>query len=288
MMIEKKLFEALEPLLDQVNEIEKRVSEIKPLPGPPGEPGTPGQDGAPGLPGADADPEAVAAIIVEKHADLIRGKDGADGRDGADGKSVEVDEVVERIKADEALLGRLKGADGVPGADGRDGADGKDADPAAVAAALAGNPEFVAEIAKEVEATVWQPGVYREGKLVEHYTGRSYVALVDTVEEPGDSAHWKRVGTAGIRDTGGFDENRKYEPGDFYHKDGATFFFDGVSHRLHAAKAVSQKDVEKQLKPLLAANADLTERVKTLEALCHALLGEIEELKNGGEEGSDV
>lgn len=286
MTFEKEFLKAIEPLLDEVVALKKRLASLERLPGPPGEPGTPGQDGAPGLPGADADPEAVAKVLAEQHADRLRGLPGAAGRDGADGKSVDLDEVVERIKSDEALLARLKGADGLPGPAGADGAPGKDAAPEAVAAALEGNPEFVASVAKGVEATVWTPGVYREGKLVEHYEGRKYVALTDTAEEPGDSAHWKRVGTNGRRDTGGYDEGRKYEPGDIYHKDGATFYFDGVSHRLHSAKSVSLKDVEKTVKPVQTSMGVLLDKVKTLEILVDALRAEIAALK--GEEGDDV
>ena len=45
-----------------------------------------GTPGAPGEDGKDADPEAVAEIIVEKYADTLKGEAGRDGQD-APGRS---------------------------------------------------------------------------------------------------------------------------------------------------------------------------------------------------------
>ena len=73
-----------------------------------GEPGTPG---APGVDGMDADPEAVAEIIVEKYADTLKGAPGLDGKDGRD---VSVEELLNHAKSDDDFLDRIKGK-GWPG-----------------------------------------------------------------------------------------------------------------------------------------------------------------------------
>lgn len=201
---------------------------------------------------------------------LIPGPKGDDGRDGAD---ADAKAIAEAIKSDVAFIEAVKGARGADGAEGQPGRDGTDADPETVAKSLAANAEFVSAVTGNYEQEPWQPGIYREGKCVSHFTGRSYQAVRDTVEEPGDSEDWKRLGTHGLRDTGGFSETRQYEPGDFYHKDGATFFFDGVSHRLFAAKSVTPNELEKAVKPIRASVLEASEKAMEREAALDARIG---------------
>jgi hypothetical protein len=259
------------------------------LKGEPGRDGIDGKDGRDGVDGKDADHNAIAAQLKaddEFRAALKgdRGDVGASGRDGVDGKSVDVAEVVEAIIANHiSEITGPAGEAGAPGTDGRDGVDGKDADAAEVAKHLARDEWFISIVTKTVEVNPWEPGIYREGKCVQHYIGRSYQAVCDTTEEPGDSPHWKRLGTAGQRDVGGFDESRSYEPGDIYHKDGSTFLFDGANHRLQVPKPVTERDVEKQLKGVRGAIAETakahSDKIYELQLLCDAQTAEIEDLK---------
>ena len=331
-MIEKKLAQILEPVIDQIVDLEKRVDTLQMTPGPagqdgkdgadgvsppvedvaavikadatfverlkgePGAKGEPGRDGADGKDGVSPDVEAVAKALADQHADVLRGLPGADGADGAPGRDAAPEAVADVLKADPDFIAAIKGEQGPQGERGekgdageagRDGADGKDADPVAVAKALVQDEAFL----NSVEETPWSPGIYREGKRVSAYTGRSYVAVCDTTDEPGDSPHWKRIGTNGIRDTGGYDEKRAYEPGDFYHKDGATFFFDGMNHRLHMPRPFTERDFEKQMKSERAAHREtlkaLIESNKELRALADGQQAEIETLKQMIEDLAD-
>lgn len=302
-MIEKKLVEILDPVVDQLVALEKRIEAVQLTPGPAG------ADGRDGVDGKDADPAEVAEKIKADAAyrAALKGDPGEPGRDGADGKDAAPEAVSAVLKADDEFVARLKGEPGEPGADGRDGRDGADgksvtaqevadyliehhldllrgatgergekgdqgdrgadgrdgadADVDAVARALAANEAFVKAISNVVEQEPWAPGIYREGKCVTHYVGRSYQAVCDTTEEPGDSAHWKRLGTLGMRDVGGFDAQRAYEPGDVYHKDGSTFWFDGVNHRLTNPKPFTERDYEKAQKAL---RSTITETLKAV------------------------
>lgn len=270
--------------------IAKRLDAIQLTPGPAG------ADGRDGADGKDADPAEVAAQIKadEAYRASLKGDQGQPGRDGADGKDAAPEAVYEVLKADEEFVSRLKGErgeKGEPGKDGTDGRDGADADPDVVLSKLISDEVFVSKVSKTVEQEPWQTGINREGKFVSHYVGRSYQAVCDTTDEPGDSPHWKRIGTLGFRDTGGYSEQRSYEPGDFYHKDGSTFFFDGVNHRLFMAKPVTAKDMDKAVKTIRSLVSEnitaLLERVKVLETLFEVQRMEIEELKGRlGEEGS--
>lgn len=288
-MIEKKLIEILDPVVDQLVALEKRLAAVHLTPGPAGADGRDGRDGA------DADPAEVAEKIKADAAyrATLKGDPGEPGRDGADGKDSAPEAVYAVLKADDEFVSRLKGERGEPGEPGRDGVDGRDGadvDPDLVHAKLVSDEVFVSKVSKTIEQDSWQAGIYREGKFVSHYVGRTYQAACDTTDEPGDSPHWKRIGTHGFRDTGGFSEQRSYEPGDFYHKDGATFFFDGVNHRLFMAKPITAKDMEravKTLRSLVTENVTaLLERVKVLETLFEVQRAEIEELKSRLEEGS--
>ena len=82
-----------------------------------------------------------------------------------------------------------------------------------------------------IEATIWESRVYREGAVVTHFLGQFFRCLVDTVEEPGNSAHWQRVGNGGLRVRGAVDEEAELRPGDVVTRDGACFQVDHLGQR---------------------------------------------------------
>ena len=324
-MIEKKLVEILDPVVDQLVALEKRLEAVQLTPGPAGADGRDGRDGK------DADPAQVADLIKADAAyvDRLKGERGEPGRDGADGKDAAPEAVCEALKADADFVSRLKGEPGERGADGRDGRDGvdgtsvtakevaeyllehhleqlrgvagergekgdpgergadgrdgADADNQVIARALLANDVFVKSLIQMVEQEPWAPGIYREGKCVSHFIGRSYQAVCDTTDEPGDSPHWKRLGTHGLRDVGGHDAQRAYEPGDLYHKDGSAFIFDGANHRLFVAKPFTERDYEKAQKAVRAATTETLKAVvasyQDIRSLADGLLAEIEDMK---------
>ncbi len=174
------------------------------------------------------DPVVVADTLMKRHGDELKGEPGKDA------DPVDVVEVVGELmlKHGEAIRGK----------------PGRDADEKLVAEKLMADQKFIGLVKEVIHSEPWTVGVYREGSVVKHFTGREYIAMQDTTEEPGDSTHWKRIGTHGLRDTGGYKVDQQYEPGDFYHKDGSTFFFDGVNHRLFAAKPFTKAEFDKEFK----------------------------------------
>lgn len=228
-------------------------------------------------------PVIKAFADLEKKFEALQLIPGPKGDDGRDGKDADPDLIAMAVKSDAAFAELIKGDRGEPGPQGEPGRDGSDADPALVAKSLCSDGDFVKMVTRTFELEPWRPGIYREGKCVSHFTGRAYQAARDTTDEPGDSEDWKRLGTQGLRDTGGFSETRQYEPGDFYHKDGSTFFYDGVSHRLFAAKAVTPNELDKAIKPIRASLAEASEktleREAALDARIEALTSAIEAQK---------
>jgi HK97 family phage portal protein len=96
------------------------------------------------------------------------------------------------------------------------------------------------------DAPVWTEGqIYREGDIVSHYLGQKFKALADTISEPmgTDGTDWTRVGSSGFRLTGGFSEEKTYEIGDIYFKEGSSYCVDKSGHRLFA-KGITKKDSE--------------------------------------------
>jgi len=78
-----------------------------------------------------------------------------------------------------------------------------------------------------IDSPGWQEGeVYREGAFVTHYLGQYFKALKDTADEPGESAHWQRIGFAGIRWRGVREEGMEYRPGDQFLEESACFLVD--------------------------------------------------------------
>ena len=115
-------------------------------------------------------------------------------------------------------------ANGKDGAAGKDGAGGAKGDTGEKGADGVG-----------VEASVYVPGVYREGSLVQAHFGQFYKALRDTSQGV-DSDDWQRVGTSGFRICGGFEADRMYKSGDLFVKDFGLFLSDGEQNRLIAGR----------------------------------------------------
>lgn len=254
-----------------------------------------------GVDGRSVTVDEVVDELLSKHLALLK---------GADGQPVELDDVVNELVSKYAYA--LKGADGkdgLNGADGNDGLNGKDADNSEITKQLISDSEFIDRIKQITTSHPWQPGIYREGALVKHYVGREYQALEDTNEEPGDSLKWVRIGTHGLRDTGGYKSDHQYEPGDIYHKDGSAFFCDGANHRLFAAKPFTKAEFDKESKKIqdsvsknndqyldskqsisdleyvLTQNKSVIEeqgvRIKNLEETISILMIKLDDLSNG-------
>jgi hypothetical protein len=195
-----------------------------------------------GQDGKDAEPvdvDLVAKALVENHADTLKGQDGKDA------EPVDVELVAKALVENHADT--LKGQDGKDAdpvdvelvakalaetyADTLRGSDGKDAEPVDVelvaktlstdyADALRGEKgaDGVGIMAKQ-----WEPGVYREGTIVQHDIGRFSIALKDTASEPWASDDWQRIGTGGFRFCGLKREGREYQVGDIFIDDGSCF-----------------------------------------------------------------
>ena len=75
-----------------------------------------------------------------------------------------------------------------------------------------------------IEAEAYVPGkVYRAGPVVTAFLGQYFKALVDTASEPGVSDHWGRIGEAGFRFTGPYDDTKTYQAGDLFIRDFGLF-----------------------------------------------------------------
>jgi len=146
----------------------------------------------------------------------IKGDDGTDGQDGTDGTN-----------GSNGFDGQ-DGSDGSNGLDGTNGQDGKDGDKG-----FDGTDGTDGANGIGIDLAVWEKGVYRKGVKVTHYMGQFYEATKDTSEEPSaESKHWKRIGNAGFRLTGGFKKNFEYQNGDFYIKDYSLFIYQNKEHSL--------------------------------------------------------
>jgi hypothetical protein len=169
-MIEKQLAQAIEPVIDKVVELGKRVEEIaeqKAVPGPVGEKGE-------------------------------KGEPGNDGRDGKDAEQVEVcmDDLVEAVKSDEEFRNEIKGEKGDKG---DQGLPGKDAEPVNVVAlvdtitakvsenihvpedGIDGNDGKPGIDGLGIETKQWAPeSVFRAGEYCTAGIGKFYKAVRDT------------------------------------------------------------------------------------------------------------
>ena len=104
-MIEKSIASALEPIVETIVALEKRVYSLQIQHG---------------VDGKDADPAEVARVVFEKYADQLRGKDGDPGPAGANGADadaveVDLDDVAKALKSDADFVASLRGEKGEPG-----------------------------------------------------------------------------------------------------------------------------------------------------------------------------
>jgi len=194
----------------------EELATREPVNGRDGKDGRDGVDGAPGQKGLDGAPGSKG----DKGDD---GKDGRDGVDGADG---------------------LLGAPGAPGEKGDKGDPGDKGDDGAIGAEGPQGPQGpVGGDGIGINAQKYEPGaVYLEGTVVQHHFGQFFAAAKNTYAEPGESTDWERVGTLGLRHTGGFKEGRQYQVGDIYVKDYAGFQVmpDGTTKMLWPAPRVDK------------------------------------------------
>jgi hypothetical protein len=200
MKIEKAIVAGIEPVMDGLVALEKRVDQIQLVPGPAGEPGK------------DADPAAVAQVLAADTqfterlkgatgAPGVAGEPGEPGQPGAPGRDADPAAVAQALAADGAFTEKVKGVPGEPGKDGTNGTDG-----AGIAA-----PQWV------------EGAVYRQGTVVTANIGQYFVALKDTASSPDEPAHWQRLGSGGLRHRGEFDKDATYIDGDLFVKDFGTF-----------------------------------------------------------------
>lgn len=104
-------------------------------------------------------------------------------KDGKPGKDAHPKDSADYLKADTHFLKLVKGD---PGKDGKPGKDGPPGPPGPVGDGIVNKQ--------------WMPDtVYRMDERVTHNLGQVYKALADTVEEPGYSLQWQRIGTLGFR-----------------------------------------------------------------------------------------
>jgi len=114
----------------------------------------------------------------------------------------------------------------------------------------------------------WQPGVHRAGARRSHFIGRAYEALQDTADEPGASAHWRRLDTSGLRVIG---TAQPAEPGDVHTVDGALMLFDGRQSWLMCARSFTEADAGALFDPLRRAVKTCNQRVSSVEAKATAV-----------------
>jgi hypothetical protein len=107
-----------------------------------------------------------------------------------------------------------------------------------VVVALEKRVNAIEEAAPGIATERHVPGkIYRKGATVEAFLGRHYKATIDTIASPGDSPDWARIGNAGFRHRGAFNEATAYEAGDLVIKDYSVFLVDADGNRsLFAAR----------------------------------------------------
>lgn len=225
MSITKHVLAAMEPVVAMLRDMQKRIDSLPaPERGEKGEPGEPGKDAEPlsvdevvkalavelgdslkGEPGKDAapvDPAEVAKCLAADHAELLKGEPGKDA------------EAVDPIEVARALYA-AHGKD-LRGTDGRDGLG--------------------------IEVKQYAPGVYREGTFCTANFGQYFKAVRDTAAAPGESDDWERIGSAGFRFTGAFDEGKQYASGDLFVRDfGCFLVVDGEAKLLAGRGAKGER-----------------------------------------------
>jgi hypothetical protein len=143
MTIEKAIAASLEPIVDALLSVEKRLDEVQLTPGPQGVPGQSGADGK------SVTVHEVVNELLTVHGDVLKGTPGTPGAPGKDGESVSPELVVLKLKQDQDFLAATKGPQGnqgAPGYPGKDGEPGRDATPDDVAAFLKQDAYFMSVV----------------------------------------------------------------------------------------------------------------------------------------------
>jgi len=110
----------------------------------------------------------------------------------------------------------------------RQGLEAMGAELAAVRAELtAAQGELATFKAHRLDVEAWAPGVYRQGRVVQHFHGQYFEALEDTAAEPGEGGAWRRLGLAGFRFRGLRVDGADYQTGDLVQADGGTLLQSG-------------------------------------------------------------
>jgi hypothetical protein len=199
---EKAIIAAMEPLLNEVVELGKRIDDLARQPGPAGEKGEPGKDAeAPSI-------EALARAIVEDFADQLR---GAPGEDGAAAPAPDLPELAKYLAATHADMLRpdppsavdvaismyekfadsLRGVKGDPGTDGKDGRDGQDG------------------LDRPVMAVVDAQKQLERGAIA-HYAGGLWQTTKKTVGDPSEDPQAYRIVCNGLSEVSHeFDPNER-------------------------------------------------------------------------------
>lgn len=253
--LQKALSACLEPVVDAIVAMEKRVDSLTLKEGPPGLQGEPGKDAAP----VDLEslikslreslsecPELVDITVDHVVAALTADPEFMRALKGMDGKSVDVRDVVNGLAADPVFLKSVRSdptpvdkvvealksdpvflhdVTGKPGERGNDGAPGNDG---------AG-----------LHAEIWKQGaVHRKGDIVTAFCGQFFEAKQDTADAPG-SDHWERIGTHGFRFVGIKPDGDTLKQGDLYIDGGSQFYFDGERARMWVQRGKTGPQGEK-------------------------------------------
>jgi len=203
--------------------------------GDPGTPGAPGERGEPGL--GQIGPDGAPGPKGERGEQGIQGLKGDAGPVGDDGaKGDKGDRGEDGVSIVSVALGTndfdlifsngekvtialppgIKGDTGDQGIQGECGETGPQG--------IAGNKGDRGENGIGISATLWEPGVYREGAVVQCDHGRYYLAVCDTAGVPGeDKDGWIRIGKSGFRWRGLKKDGVHYEHGDLFIDAGSTF-----------------------------------------------------------------
>ena len=169
--------------------------------------------GEKGEPGKDADPAAVAALLVDQLKSDLTFKEELKGKPGVSIQNV--------TSKDYEILVCLDNGDEYSFALPK-GENGKDADPNQVANCLCKNADFL-KLVQGPKGEQGEPGpqgepgstgvpgagitsklfidgeIYRKDDIVQAHIGQFFQALKDTSQTPGDSDHWQRLGECGFR-----------------------------------------------------------------------------------------
>jgi hypothetical protein len=149
---------------------------------------------------------------------VMQSKAAIPGADGLPGKDADPAAVAALLRDDPEFISKTKAADPLPGDPGKDGAPGADGMP--------GKDGAPGADGLGLTATAYKAGdIYTEGAVVVAHLGQHYKAVKNTYSTPGDSSEWERIGLHGFRHCGPFDEGKAYAEGDIVIKNYGAFLF---------------------------------------------------------------